>query len=430
MDERFKISQGSPEDRPEESEAAGEKLRLAMLESAAFSERIEKEPPLAVSYLFKRYGVVASRREDQLDFRLKVNGEDRLLFSVERTEQGLSEADRQLKQLVETKQQEIEKKYGVAFSKEGEDVDKQWVRQPDGSLAKGETIKSRAPQFPELLGIEAALSRSEPSHIARDGKERIRFSFLTEPFVKGESSSVLAYYLDKDPKGRPAVYFAPAASVGRLVTEKDIEKWGSPEEYSIESLLVHELAHNSQRRLDWDNEKNLEQFSNKMGWYPYEDDKTHETIWLIKTRGNDFYRFDPEKEDWIRCNKKGQFVDGAGKIVAEMNDAARATTQAVRAEAEVRPPTDYFDNAVEMHAEAMMLFRVNNKRRAFLLIESPHLYSFVKEQDQLDVNKAYGVDQQGKPRMIRNPDGFLVANSPENRRLVEDFERATRGIKQ
>ncbi len=418
------------QDGQENCRDARERLQGAACQSRQPGDRTQEKGTLKPGELASRHGVDLSWQGEQLLFHIRVNGEDKKLMQTDRTPQGLAQADRQLDLLVASKLKEIESKFKVTFSQEGEDIEKQVVKEnPDGSLDRGAMIAARAPRLDELYGIEAALAHAAPSHLTKDGKEAVKFYFLQEKFVKGDNGTTLANYVNKDKNGKPAVYFWPGSADGRMITEADLKKWGAPEEFSIESLLTHELAHNSQYRLDWDQSANLERFSNAIGWAPYEDPATHETIWLIKGKQGDYFKYDKAGDDWLRCNQQGKLLDGAGKPATAEKDAQHLSTAAVRDEALVRPPTEYFDNAVEMDAEGMRMFRVNSAQRQQLLETSPVLYRFIKEQDQADINLNFGTNEKGQPHKIRLPDGSLSQNVANNSKIVADFERASKATR-
>jgi hypothetical protein len=381
-------------------------------------DALRPEPP-RFGVLAAETGLIPRVKDDRLEFYLKVSGEDRLLFSTDRTAKGLDEARNKIRDLVSSKQSDLTTRYGVRFSSENEVADRQWVIAPDGSMSKGDEIKSRPPKLAELYGIEAALAKAQPSHLSKDGKDGVKFYFLKESFIKDEGSDTIAFYVNKDTQGKPAVYMQPFATQGRPITEKDGPVAG---EYSLESLLTHELGHNTEYTLNWPDEKTLIDVSKRLGWAPYEDPTTHETIWLIETKNHQFYKL-IEGEDWVRCNATGHMVDKTSQPVDDVAKAEHATASQVRDAALVRPPTEYFDNVVEMFAEAIMLYRVSPAKRADLLKQSPSLYAFVKEQDQAEIDLHHGKDAKQQSKLLRLPDGQLVPNTSESRTQIADFEK-------
>lgn len=421
MDGRKKSVSDLPETAERQGPAAGDKMRGEVLAAAAGAQ---DTPPAqkhwSIAELYVRFGVMVVRDAGRLDFRLKAQGEDRLLFSAPDNKNGVDEAGSRLQDLVAAKEVELEKRFRVVFSKEGEPVDKQWVVKPDGTVERGDVIKARAPRLVELYGIEAALPHAAPSYLNEDGQP-LKFAFLQDSYLKGIDANMLANFVDASPEGRPAVYFDPAGNSSGLATEADVKRFGYAQEQSIESTVVHELAHNTQKRLDLDHDKDLVQTFNRLGWVPYADPNTHETLWLIKTRSGDLYRIDDEKQNWILCDSKGQPLDKE-RTAVDQTEAERASAEAVRKEALVYPPTDYFRSPFELDAEALMLFRLNAARRAALLNDSPVLYRLAKEQDQKDIDKTYGANDNGSSKMIRNPDGELVANDAAASAMVAAFE--------
>lgn len=408
----------------EANEAAGD--QLVDLRDLA---KPEGKSALKPGQVAMRYGVLATPEHDQLRFHIQVDGKDQTLFVLDAKDEAARdaaalEANKRLREITQAKQEELEAKYHVAFSRQNEDVEKQITKvNVDNTFERSDAmIHARTPRLDEIYGIEAALKHSAPSYVSKDGKQPVKFYFLEDQLVKGDKSSTLANYVNKDKDSRPAVYFWPNSSSSRPITEEDLKKNGLPEEYSIESLLTHELGHSSQYRLGWDNSEKLEKLSNDMGWAPYEDPNTHETVWLIKGNGDDRYKLAADGEQWLRTNKAGDLVDKAGNPVKEEKDAEHLSPSDVRKKALIPPPSDYFDNACEMAAEGFMMFRTSAERRKHLMETSPEFYTFIKAQDQADINVAFGTKADGNPEMIRNKDGNLVENNGSNRQAVTDFE--------
>jgi hypothetical protein len=92
-------------------------------------------------------------------------------------------------------------------------------------------------------------------------------------------------------------------------------------------------------------------------------------------------------------------------------------------QAAVRPPTFYFDNPLEMAAEGMAMLKEGASSRKELLIKTPVFYKFIKEQDQIDINLAFGLDTNGKAKLIRQPDGKLTANNEAAQKIILEFEK-------
>lgn len=185
-------------------------------------------------------------------------------------------------------------------------------------------------------------------------------------------------------------------------------------------MLLHELAHNSQNRLNLDQEKRLLQYAHGCGFYPFNPANSEATIWAIKTKDGSLFRRDSEVDGWVRIDDKNQTLNKAG----QPSPAAEAQTMddiAMRNQALVRPPTFYFDNAAEMGAEGMAMFRGGVNERRQLAKESAVFYTFIKEQDQREIDLTWG-KKHGQPTMLRLPDGTIRRNDGAARKAIRDFE--------
>ncbi len=383
----------------------------------------DAQPPRAsFGLLAMQSGLMISRKGKVMEFHLKADGKDQLLFSVDDTAEGLKQAKDLVHKRAQSMMQELSAQYGVRFSQDNQDAVRQAHQAADGSVEYGKMLKSRMPTLPELVGIRAALEHSEPSFLAKDGKQGLRFYFLQEPYIRDDTQSTIANYIRDDGHGEPAILIDPGSTNNRPVTENDRP---AEDEYSIESLLVHELAHNAQHNLGWDvdGSTKFEDGAKAMGWAPYEDPQTHQGTWIIKLKGGELYRLGSADLTWVRCDEKGQWLDPSGKTVADEKKAASLSTAEIRKQALVPPATDYFDNFLEEDAEAKMLFRLDRQKRAYLLKSSPQLYSWEKLQDQLEIDLFHGKTSDGQSTLLRDPDGKLVENTETNRRRIAEFER-------
>lgn len=341
------------------------------------------------------------------------------MFQTEASDKGLDEARQKLKELVEAKIDSIKKDFRVTFSREGENVVKQWVRKDDCSYEQGKMIKARDPMLKELVGIEAALLRSQPSNVAPDGKGA-KIHFLT---AKKSDDAQAAYHIREG--GRSQVYFDPGMTEEKTILEADSEALKRNIQYSIEAITVHEFAHSAQRNMDWDVQARQDKFASETGWAPYEDAKTYEHSFLLKGKNGEFFKRGrdhcTDSTVWALADSSGNLLGADGKPVEKFKDAKVETADHVRQNAVVKPPTEYFSNPLEMYAEGLMLFRLGPAYRESLLKQSPQMYKSVKKFDQDEINKVYGVTD-GVPKYIRNPRGYIVHNTQDNRKLVDDFE--------
>lgn len=424
-------SEGAAKTTPEQAVRPEQQDRAERPSSTQPSPEKGTKDSLTISSIYRAHGILMTRDGDKLVPKLKVNGQEVTLGQpFENTKEGLAAADAHLKNLEEQKKADLTKRYGVQFSIEGEDVEKQVLKlNPDQTFERGEMVKARAPSLSELYGVEATLANAQPSHTANDGTA-VKFYFLKDKYVKRDDDSTKANFVKTDKDGKPAVYVWPRATDGMPLTEKDLKVQPDSivEEYSVQSLLTHELGHNTIYRLGWETEKTLVEACKQLGWAPYDDRDSKETIWLIQGKKNDFYKlFDGET--WIATNAQGKPVDKDGKVVASEDDAHKLPAEEVRQLALYPPPTDYFDNAVEVAAEALMMLRSSQVRRNLLLSRSPVIYEYIKGKDQEDMDLTHGKTGSGESKMIRIPDGTVVANTAEHRKTIKDFEDAVTSAK-
>jgi hypothetical protein len=76
-----------------------------------------------------------------------------------------------------------------------------------------------------------------------------------------------------------------------------------------------------------------------------------------------------------------------------------------------------------MAAEGMAMLKESARSRKELLTTTPAFYQFMKEQDQEDINLAFGLDKKGQAKMIRRPDGKLTTNDEAARKMILQFEQ-------
>lgn len=378
-----------------------------------------------------KFAVDVSVKGKTYEYKISLNGADKVLFTTDATAKGLEEAEKKMAELVKEKQEKLEKDFKVAFSKEGDDVIKQWIEKADCTWERGPMVTARSPQLIELCGIEAALYRSQPSNLDRTGAEGVKFHFLKDNYYKDQP--VLAYYVRADKDGRPSVYFEPGANKDKPATEKDANRMNKHQLYSIEALTVHELNHNHQKKMGWHTPADKETLAKEIGWVPFLDPKTNETEWLYKGKKGELYRRGKDhcKDEyvWVKCNTNGEPLDDKDKPVAKFKDAKTYTRQQITDLALVPPITKYFVNPVEMFAEGLMMLRLDKTRRTELLKTSPVLYEAAKKQDQAEMNLNFGTNLDGTAKYIRNDDGLIVENSDANRKSVEAFEKAVKDKK-
>lgn len=406
------------------SSGSKEMLVAVLPQSPEVPEKVS-DKPAARTYanLASEHGLSLKIAQDKIEFTMQLDGQTKIVASCEKTQRGIAEAEKEIRKQTLEKRESIQKSYGVTFSSNNEEVEKQvtGVGPKETLLRNNKMIHAREPKLTELYGIESALAKSTPSHLDVDGRTPVKFYFLKDTYIEGDTGSTAANFIAKDKNGKAAVYFGPKQSDSRPITEKDAEKLGITDEHSMQSLLTHELAHNTVYRLKWDDSATLERKCKEMGWAPYQS-PAGETTWIIKAKANELYRIDSELTNWVRCDDKGNYLNDKGQPASE-DKALRITPAKMRDRALMRPPTDYFDNTIEMFAESIMSFRVSEKRRAEFARTSPDLYKFIREQDQAELDKAYGTGTR-----IRLPDGSVADLNAATRKAVSDFE-ARSGLK-
>lgn len=372
----------------------------------------------------KKHDIDLTAKDGKYEYSVMYKGERRLLLATDANRQGLEEAESKLTKLIQEKQKELARNFKVAFSQDGEDVEQQWIEKNDCTHERGSMIKARSPHMSELLGIEAALERSRPSHLSPDGKKGTKFYFLLDNYQKDDPS--LAYYVGRDEEGRPSIFFEPGANDGRPITEKDARLQGKEERSSIMSLVIHELGHNAQENINFDRPRTEERYALMIGWVPFEDPKDHEKKWMLKGKDGRFYRYDKEHckdgDVWFLSDSSGQPLDAQGKPTSSIKNAKTFSRSEIGELAAVKPLTYYFPSPSEMITEGLMMFRLDSHNRRELLEKSPQLYRAAKELDQQELNRYYGLDSTGKPKYVRSPEGYVIANNATTRRAIEIFE--------
>lgn len=380
---------------------------------------LKKPSPDSITAFQQKTGVDVTEKDGKYEYRLSGNSKGDVLFTTEASDKGLDAGGKKLKELVEEKVKSIKNEYRVTFAREGDDVVKQWVRKDDCSYAQGKMIKARDPMLKELVGVEAALERSQPSNVTPDGKGA-KIHFLTE---KKSDDAQAAYHIRDG--GSSQIYFDPGMTEQKPILETDSEALKRNIQYSIEAITVHEFAHAGQRNMDWSVPVKEEKFARETGWASYEDPKTHEREFLIRGKNGEFYKRGQdhctEGAVWALADSSGQLLGPDKKVAATFKDAKTFSADEVKQNAVVKPPTDYFANPLEMYAEGIMMFRLGQSQREALLKQSPEMYKSVKSFDQDEVNKIYGV-VNGAAKYIRSPKGLLVHNTESNRKQVADFE--------
>lgn len=303
------------------------------------------------------------------------------------TDKPPEEADKELEAMAKAKLDQLEKDYNIKISRDGGTTED-----------RDEDVPTKTPNLGQLTGLESALLRSQPDVKTHDGKP-LEVIFLAEQGPNAASGGF--------------------ADGHRVVIQPN---GGIDNPSSVQDVMLHELAHNGQHDLYEGDDVLRNQYAAKLGFVRSDDGDD----WLLVTKDGKYLKSVANdsgvgSDHWITVDKNGNPVDENGK---ETDHPKEYSNDEARDLALVRPITTYFPNPAEMGAEGTLAFRQSDDSRRRLYEESPDLYQAIKQLDQLDINKTYGLDEHGQPKYIRNPDGVPVPNTPENRQQVQEFERS------
>ncbi len=305
------------------------------------------------------------------------------------------EIERQLKEWQDNKIKELERKYNVEFSRDG---------QKDNPL--GKEVNLRSPRIDELKALEEGLQKSQPSTASPNGRP-ILVQFAVEP-----TSSASAYVFRR-PDGQERILFEPLQR----------------EYKGLKGTILHEWAHNAQNNMERNNPAALNKWYADLGYRKVTVDGRDQ--WQLKDKDGNYWTQTPGQPwygSWTRVDDQGRPLKADGTLAKDFKDplAASRTNEQMRDNAAVKPGSDkdYFNKPWEGSAESLRWFRSNAEHRAWLYSVDPKNYQATKEFDQADIDSdpRYGKDEKGNSKFIRLPDGNVGPNTPENRKLVSDFE--------
>ncbi|CAN5128093.1 hypothetical protein BH11CYA1_BH11CYA1_06600 [soil metagenome] len=410
------------------------------------SDSIDNELVIKASAYGEANGIQILLQGNQFEYTLYAAGERLVLFKTAATAEGLALAPDLLNTLVDQKIDQLNKSaHRASFSQNNEVVEKQ------SELVKGKlevnshVILARKPRLNELYGIEAALASSLPSNLAPGSKFGIKFYFLQEQLYK-DSKDGAAYYVFKDKDSRASIYITPGSLDKLWPTEADAPAWAVKQRTikggvfydTIESLMMHELAHNHQGRMGWDDsdKKKLSEMAALTGFAMFREDDGS-TVFFIKVKVSssttdgqnydtiEFYRLEggldhTAGKHWLRVSDKGQWLTENG-LPAPTADAAKVLDNAqVKAAAVVTPASNYFDSPAEVEAEAMKLYRLGGASRNLLLLTAPTLYRLVESEDQSEINARFGSVSVKEERTLLAPteETTIDSQSPSNNKAT------------
>lgn len=243
-------------------------------------------------------------------------------------------------------------------------------------------IKTRKPTLGELCSLEYALERS-----LKDGaNSQLQVIFAASTYTHG----ALAKW-ELSSKNRPTIIIEPRAPHF---------------EEGLEYVLLHELGHHSEYKLGYDPSNPYGwKLINSLGWSTFTNSATGESDWSITTKDGMQFKYSMTLRTWVSCNKNGQPVDQFGRRVKHQYEAVCLSSETVIENAKIRPATRYIDNPLEVLAEGLAMYRLNETQRARLLERSPELYKIVQDFDQKALDKYFG------PDMFRAADGRVVSKT-------------------
>ena len=337
----------------------------------------------------KRFGVKIVMNGDQAEYHMQAYGRDNLLFSLKAND--VAGAEKKLQEMVKAQESRLTGMYGVTFSTDTETAG--FVL--DANLQPtSEIAHCRAPRLDELVGIEAGLSHSAPSQYSASGKA-LEFVFIRAGQHHISGRPIGANYEYGEP---PKVYMDPTTDTN-VPTELDkVGSWGRSTEYQV----VHELTHGAQERIGFKTKANPaqesieEMFAHEAGWVRGKDRQFY-----LQGKNGELYKcdlLDSTKWTKYRLDKN----DNAIKI-------GTATSAQVRADALIKPPTDYMQNPKEEMSECLTAYRLGGRYRDTIK-PFKNLYDMIRRIDQADINKGYPPDSKGNFQYLRAENGSLVKN--------------------
>ena len=379
--------------------------------------------------LSRKFGVQQKDVDGLVEFSFRADGREHVLMRTPATLDGMREASEKLKAITTQKIEHISSRYKVSFAKPGEFATVERKQGEECATVKGENVYARQPTLPQLIAVDEALQRSEPSQLVEGKDEGVKIYFLDKriyPPVYG-GRQILGMQVPADKDGRPATFITPDGAA-LPPTEKDI-KDAAPGNRNLKWVLAHELTHNSQQNM-WLNSMIPKTISDALGWDLRNLEKDGKVLlqmdFALKGKNGEYYshnRNDCKSDSvWYLANKDADPLNAEGQKIEKISEAPHFTNDEVIARAKVKPITYYFGNPREMHSEGLTAFRYDRATRLKLMQESPEMYKTVKEYDQQEIAKFYGTDQFGRGRMVRLPSGALITRTPFAERSITRFE--------
>jgi len=307
------------------------------------------------------------------------------------------------------KVEELEKRYGVRISRDGQAVRYGTAYGAIYGQSSNWSMRTRTPNSSELASLEEALAVSNPSHLLgkKEGSPGISIYFLKD---SGQHQAFADWGLTDD--GKPAVFVEPAVA-------HYVSRWRSDQLLSsvdkLKAIFVHELSHNSAYRMGYDNlQPDRWKLLKDLGWLPAWNPRTRALEFLIVSKESKdvCFKFSYRTRSFVRCDRGGHFLTDAGSKSDHLRDAVKVPIENLSFLALVPPITYYCFDPMEVFAEAMMAYRLGGVPRAKLKELSPALHDLVRLQDQAEIDMTYG-----KGRYGRGEDGRLKDNQAGGRAI-------------
>jgi hypothetical protein len=382
------------------------------------------------------FGVTLKQNNGQVEISVSTATTSKILFDVpsETFFKDAAQIEKRLISIELAEQQNLSKAYNVHFGIDGQDlgrpIDPSTLRKSKD--AQNPDVWSRTPRLDELVSARFAFQKSFP--VGRRGKQ-IDIEYLITPAVVDDPSTASftfenkgSFILDDNgrsirPDAQPVIFINP-------YNHEVVEKHSTMRE-TLEFVLIHELAHGTQYRLgvtQLSNEPNGGQvmrtnpsthYASELGFRERPDGREY-----LQGHDGRFYMPNKGPFDWERVNASGEPINAKGEVTNDTN-AISVSDAAVRSDALVKPPTDYFPNSDEEIAEGLAMFRYDRSSRGQLRNNNPVLYGIAESLDNADLAAASGTKGEAA-RWIRTPDGNIVPNTPEKLEQIILFDKRSR----
>lgn len=363
--------------------------------------------------LEKKYGVEVREKNGRYEYVLKANGKDTVLFDSDKSTDGLNDAEKKLNDAAEARMRDIEEKYGIKITREGQEV---------SGVGHGEErdkkLHGRTPTLKELTALEEALKRSGDTRVTKDPNKPLEVTF-----VKEEEGPFGFYNADSN----HLFMFTSAPGRNKVPpTAEDREGERSPTDPpDLKLIILHELAHHSQMSFPPDEQTRSKEYRD-MGWVESKD-KEADGAPKYELLGKDGYQYEvkPGKDGymWYRKDSEGNYIDKDGNRVDNIEQAHSMSVIEMRKQALVPPATDYFLHPIEQQGDNLALLRSGGDTTGQFIRDNYDLYVSTRATDQRHIDSVFGKNLDGTSKMIRLPDGTIAENNQRNQDKLRMFEQ-------